>query len=57
MPNVAGLTCIANFDECWMMVPMLDCPMTTAANRHSFVGLTYVRPTPILEEVQPSSWA
>jgi ribosomal protein S6 kinase beta len=45
MPNVAGLTCIANFNECWMMALMLDSSMTTAADGHNFVGLTYIRPS------------
>ncbi|XP_062189631.1 serine/threonine-protein kinase AtPK1/AtPK6-like [Phragmites australis] len=56
-PNVAGLTCIANFDECWTRTPVLDSPVTTpASGGHSnFAGFTYVRPAPILEVVDPSS--
>ncbi|KAL6896620.1 hypothetical protein ACP4OV_007192 [Aristida adscensionis] len=56
-PNVAGLTCIANFDECWTKTPVLDSPVTTpASGGHSnFVGFTYVRPAPILEEVENST--
>jgi p70 ribosomal S6 kinase len=55
-PNVAGLTCIANFDECWTKTPVLDSPVTTpAGGGHShFAGFTYVRPAPILEEVNAS---
>ncbi|KAL6657198.1 hypothetical protein ACP70R_004978 [Stipagrostis hirtigluma subsp. patula] len=57
-PNVAGLTCIANFDECWTKAPVLDSPVTTpAGGGHSnFAGFTYVRPAPILEEVEPSTF-
>ncbi|XP_066395524.1 serine/threonine-protein kinase AtPK2/AtPK19-like [Miscanthus floridulus] len=56
-PNVAGLTCIVNFDECWTKTPVLDSPVTTpAGGGHShFAGFTYVRPAPILEEVNASS--
>ncbi|PAN15459.1 hypothetical protein PAHAL_2G489600 [Panicum hallii] len=56
-PNVAGLTCIANFDECWTKTPVLDSPVATPAGggHNNFAGFTYVRPAPILEEVQPSS--
>ncbi|CAN6169262.1 unnamed protein product [Urochloa humidicola] len=56
-PNVAGLTCIANFDECWTKTPVLDSPVATPAGggHNNFVGFTYVRPAPILEEVKPSS--
>lgn len=55
-PNVAGLTCIANFDECWTKTPVLDSPVSTpAGGGHSnFAGFTYVRPAPILEEVNAS---
>ncbi|KAJ1292446.1 hypothetical protein BS78_02G391800 [Paspalum vaginatum] len=56
-PNVAGLTCIANFDECWTKTPLLDSPVVTpSGGGHSnFAGFTYVRPVPILEEVKASS--
>ncbi|RCV14542.1 hypothetical protein SETIT_2G434500v2 [Setaria italica] len=56
-PNVAGLTCIANFDECWTKTPVLDSPVATPAGggHDNFAGFTYVRPAPILEEVKPSS--
>nr|CAB3458990.1 unnamed protein product [Digitaria exilis] len=56
-PNVAGLTCIANFDECWTKTPVLDSPVLTPAGggHNNFAGFTYVRPAPILEEMKPSS--
>ncbi|KAL5196657.1 hypothetical protein ABZP36_000169 [Zizania latifolia] len=58
-PNVSGLTCIANFDECWTSMSVLDSPMATpvtgGAGHNSFTGFTYVRPVPFLQEVKPPS--
>ncbi|CAN6301014.1 unnamed protein product [Urochloa humidicola] len=53
-PNVAGKTCIANFDECWTSMPVLDSPVASpiAANSN-FVGFSYVRPAPFLQKPSP----
>uniref|UniRef100_A0A0E0LPU7 non-specific serine/threonine protein kinase n=1 Tax=Oryza punctata TaxID=4537 RepID=A0A0E0LPU7_ORYPU len=58
-PNVSGLTCIANFDECWTSMPVLDSPVATpvagGAGHSSFAGFTYVKPAPFLQDVKPPS--
>ncbi|KQK14619.1 serine/threonine-protein kinase AtPK2/AtPK19 isoform X1 [Brachypodium distachyon] len=58
-PNVAGLTCIANFDACWTNTSVLDSPaatpVTAGGGQGNFPGFTYVRPTPFLRELKPST--
>ncbi|KAG8091229.1 hypothetical protein GUJ93_ZPchr0011g28824 [Zizania palustris] len=44
-PNVAGKTCIANFDECWTSMPVLDSPVASpVAADSNFVGFSYLTP-------------
>ncbi|CAL4930842.1 unnamed protein product [Urochloa decumbens] len=53
-PNVAGKTCIANFDECWTSMPVLDSPAASpVAANSNFVGFSYVRPAPFLQKPSP----
>ncbi|CAN6289541.1 unnamed protein product [Urochloa humidicola] len=53
-PNVAGKTCIANFDECWTSMPVLDSPVASpVAANSNFVGFSYVRPAPFLQKPSP----
>uniref|UniRef100_A0A0E0KDC7 non-specific serine/threonine protein kinase n=1 Tax=Oryza punctata TaxID=4537 RepID=A0A0E0KDC7_ORYPU len=53
-PNVAGKTCIANFDECWTSMPVLDSPVASpVAADSNFVGFSYVRPAPFLQRPSP----
>jgi len=53
-PNVAGQTCIANFDECWTSMPVLDSPVASpVAADSNFVGFSYVRPEPFLQKPSP----
>ncbi|XP_058110703.1 serine/threonine-protein kinase AtPK2/AtPK19-like [Magnolia sinica] len=48
-PNVAGKHCIANFEERWTNMPLLDSPAASPrAGESNFMGFTYVRPTPYL---------
>ncbi|KAM0824596.1 hypothetical protein ACQ4PT_070096 [Festuca glaucescens] len=58
-PDVAGLTCIANFDVCWTNTSVLDSPaatpVTAGGGQGNFAGFTYVRPAPFLQELKPSS--
>ncbi|RWR73496.1 serine/threonine-protein kinase AtPK2/AtPK19 [Cinnamomum micranthum f. kanehirae] len=50
-PNVAGKHCIANFEERWTNMPLLDSPVASpTAGDCNFVGFTYVRPTSYLNE-------
>ncbi|KAF8728591.1 hypothetical protein HU200_017856 [Digitaria exilis] len=53
-PNVAGKTCIANFDECWTSMPVLDSPVASpVAANSNFIGFSYVRPAPFLQKPSP----
>ncbi|XP_062215682.1 serine/threonine-protein kinase AtPK2/AtPK19-like isoform X2 [Phragmites australis] len=53
-PNVAGKTCIANFDECWTSMPVLDSPVASpVAADSNFVGFSYVRPATFLQKPSP----
>ncbi|RCV44927.1 hypothetical protein SETIT_9G414100v2 [Setaria italica] len=53
-PNVAGKTCIANFDECWTSMPVLDSPVASpVAANSNFVGFSYVRPSSFLQKPSP----
>eukprot|EP00268_Persea_americana_P008442 TRINITY_DN13265_c0_g4_i1.p1 TRINITY_DN13265_c0_g4~~TRINITY_DN13265_c0_g4_i1.p1 ORF type:complete len:193 (+),score=45.61 TRINITY_DN13265_c0_g4_i1:186-764(+) len=50
-PNVAGKHCIANFEERWTNMPLLDSPVASpTAGGCNFVGFTYVRPTSYLNK-------
>ncbi|KAG9443274.1 hypothetical protein H6P81_014614 [Aristolochia fimbriata] len=49
-PNVAGKHCIANFEEKWTNMPLVDSPVASPiAGECTFKGFTYVRPSPFLE--------
>ncbi|KAF8394810.1 hypothetical protein HHK36_018746 [Tetracentron sinense] len=50
-PEVAGKQCIANFEERWTNMPVLDSPAASPKTNDSpFKGFTYVRPAaPFLE--------
>ncbi|KAG1371471.1 serine/threonine-protein kinase AtPK2/AtPK19 [Cocos nucifera] len=53
-PSVAGKNCIANFDEHWTSMPLLDSPVASpVAGDSNFVGFTYVRPAPFLQMPSP----
>jgi ribosomal protein S6 kinase beta len=53
-PNVAGKTCIANFDKCWTNMSVLDSPVASpVAANSNFVGYSYVRPAPFLQKPSP----
>ncbi|KAK8942850.1 Serine/threonine-protein kinase AtPK2/AtPK19 [Platanthera zijinensis] len=53
-PNVANELCIANFDEKWTSMPVLDSPMASpVAGDCSFSGFTYVRPPVFLQKPSP----
>ncbi|CAL9046221.1 unnamed protein product [Musa banksii] len=55
-PNVAGKTCIANFDERWTSMSVLDSPVASpVAGENDFAGFTYVRPAPFLQKPSPLS--
>ncbi|RWW21445.1 hypothetical protein GW17_00014404 [Ensete ventricosum] len=55
-PNVAGKTCIANFDERWTSMSVLDSPVASpVAGENNFAGFTYVRPAPFLQKPSPLS--
>ncbi|CAN6467623.1 unnamed protein product [Victoria cruziana] len=44
-PNVGGKECVANFDERWTSMPLLDSPAASPRPEDSnFIGFTYVRP-------------
>ncbi|OVA13704.1 Protein kinase domain [Macleaya cordata] len=46
LPEVAGKHCIANFEECWTNMSLLDSPASSPKpNDIYFKGFTYVRPT------------
>ncbi|KAJ9160491.1 hypothetical protein P3X46_025889 [Hevea brasiliensis] len=50
LPEVAGNLCVANFEECWTNMPILDSPATTPkSNENPFKGFTYVRPGSFLQ--------
>ncbi|XP_008810846.2 serine/threonine-protein kinase AtPK2/AtPK19-like [Phoenix dactylifera] len=54
LPNVAGKNCVANFDECWTSMPLLDSPAASpVAGDSNFAGFTYVRPAPFLQMPSP----
>ncbi|KAI3994151.1 hypothetical protein MKX01_012408 [Papaver californicum] len=46
LPEVASQHCIANFDECWTNMPLLDSPAASPKpNEMYFKDFTYVKPT------------
>ncbi|KAJ0979187.1 hypothetical protein J5N97_014661 [Dioscorea zingiberensis] len=54
-PNVAGKNCVANFEEHWTNMSLLDSPVSSPVSGDSnFMGFTYVRPSPFLQK-PPSS--
>ncbi|XVE90950.1 hypothetical protein DITRI_Ditri20bG0116800 [Diplodiscus trichospermus] len=45
LPEVAGKHCVANFEECWTKMPVLDSPVASPTfGENPFKGFTYVRP-------------
>ncbi|KAG1338935.1 putative Serine/threonine-protein kinase AtPK2/AtPK19 [Cocos nucifera] len=53
-PNVAGKNCVANFEERWTSMPLLDSPVASpVAGDSNFAGFTYVRPAPFLQKPSP----
>ncbi|EOY20195.1 Serine/threonine protein kinase 2 isoform 1 [Theobroma cacao] len=45
LPEVAGNHCVANFEECWTNMPLLDSPVASPTfGENPFKGFTYVRP-------------
>ncbi|XP_077239308.1 serine/threonine-protein kinase AtPK2/AtPK19-like [Tasmannia lanceolata] len=49
-PNVAGKQCIANFEERWTNMSLLDSPVASpVAGDSNFMGFTYVRPATYLQ--------
>ncbi|KAJ6810576.1 serine/threonine-protein kinase AtPK2/AtPK19-like [Iris pallida] len=52
-PSVAGKSCIANFDERWTSMSLLDSPVASpVAGDCSFTGFSYVRPPSFREKTQ-----
>lgn len=50
-PNVAGKLCIANIEERWTNMPLLDSPVASPrTGDFNFVGFTYVRPASYLNK-------
>ncbi|XP_062116379.1 serine/threonine-protein kinase AtPK1/AtPK6-like [Humulus lupulus] len=47
-PEVNGKDCIANFDKCWTVMPLVDSPASTPTTGEHFQGYTYVAPNPWL---------
>ncbi|KAM6569838.1 hypothetical protein CsatB_017823 [Cannabis sativa] len=47
-PEVNGKDCIANFDKCWTVMPLVDSPASTPTTGEYFQGYTYVAPNPWL---------
>ncbi|XVF41249.1 hypothetical protein PTKIN_Ptkin01aG0265400 [Pterospermum kingtungense] len=44
LPEVAGNHCVANFEECWTNMPVLDSPVASPTfGENPFKGFTYVR--------------
>ncbi|KAK2982391.1 hypothetical protein RJ640_026234 [Escallonia rubra] len=45
LPKVAGKQCVANFEECWTNMPLLDSPAASPKFcENLFEGFTYMRP-------------
>ncbi|KAF7806136.1 serine/threonine-protein kinase AtPK1/AtPK6-like [Senna tora] len=47
-PDVNGIDCTANFDQCWTAMPPVDSPASTPTASDHFQGYTYVAPNPWL---------
>ncbi|XP_054821562.1 serine/threonine-protein kinase AtPK2/AtPK19-like isoform X2 [Prosopis cineraria] len=47
-PDVSGLDCTANFDQCWTSMSPVDSPAPTPTASDYFQGYTYVAPNPWL---------
>jgi ribosomal protein S6 kinase beta len=54
-PNVAGKLCVANFDERWTSMPLLDSPVASPGAGSNFLGFSYVRPSQFVKEPSPLS--
>ncbi|KAF3794351.1 Serine/threonine-protein kinase AtPK2/AtPK19 [Nymphaea thermarum] len=53
-PNVGGKECVANFDERWTSMPLLDSPAASPRPGESnFIGFTYVRPNFLSAKPRP----
>ncbi|KAJ4793192.1 Protein kinase family protein [Rhynchospora pubera] len=52
-PNVAGKLCVANFDEKWTSMPLLDSPVASPGAGSDFLGFSYVRPSQFVKEPSP----
>ncbi|PKA61793.1 Serine/threonine-protein kinase [Apostasia shenzhenica] len=53
-PNVAGKMCIANFEEKWTNMPLLDSPVASPVSGNcNFSGFSYVRPPTFLHKPSP----
>ncbi|XP_065871409.1 serine/threonine-protein kinase AtPK2/AtPK19-like [Euphorbia lathyris] len=51
LPEIAGKQCIANFEEHWTNMPILDSPATTPkSNDNPFKGFNYVKPASFLQK-------
>ncbi|GFP86633.1 serine/threonine-protein kinase atpk2/atpk19 [Phtheirospermum japonicum] len=44
LPEVSGELCVANFDERWTKMPLLDSPACSPNGENPFKGFSYVRP-------------
>lgn len=45
LPDVAGNHCVANFEECWTSMLVIDSPVASPTfGENPFKGFTYVRP-------------
>ncbi|KAL3650364.1 Serine/threonine-protein kinase AtPK2/AtPK19 [Castilleja foliolosa] len=44
LPEVSGELCVANFDERWTKMPLLDSPACSPDGENPFKGFSYVRP-------------
>ncbi|GAA0143487.1 protein modifying enzyme [Lithospermum erythrorhizon] len=43
--EIAGMHCVANFDECWTKMSLADSPVASPNfNENPFKGFTYMRP-------------
>ncbi|KAL6503802.1 Serine/threonine-protein kinase AtPK2/AtPK19 [Orobanche gracilis] len=44
LPRIAGELCVANFDDKWTKMPLLDSPASSPDGDNPFKGFSYVRP-------------
>ncbi|GAV67760.1 LOW QUALITY PROTEIN: Pkinase domain-containing protein/Pkinase_C domain-containing protein, partial [Cephalotus follicularis] len=48
-PEVTGKHCVANFEDCWTSLPVLDSPVASLkCDENPFKGFTYVRPEALI---------